>query len=152
MTSRTTPPLRLVVTLSAELEALGVPHDTVARARAYEADHRRLSLIERAAHDDEMTPTLPGPPALTPDAASAPQWRVVAVVTAREDGSLRVSKHISDAPHAPDPARAGQAWAATPEGYIRGRWAVLVRVSAPGEAPRVVRLKPRTVIDAEVLP
>lgn len=49
MTSRTTPPLRLVVTLSAELEALGVPHDTVARARAYEADHRRLSLIERAA-------------------------------------------------------------------------------------------------------
>lgn len=86
------------------------------------------------------------------DAASAPQWRVVAVVTAREDGSMRVSKHISDAPHAPDPARAGQAWAATPEGYIRGSWAVLVRVSAPGEAPRVVRLKPRTVIDAEVLP
>jgi hypothetical protein len=51
VTSRTTPPLRLVVTLSAELEALGVPHDTVARARAYETDHRRLSLIERAARE-----------------------------------------------------------------------------------------------------
>lgn len=51
MTARTTPPLRLVVTLSAELEALGAPHDTIARARAYEADHRRLSLIERAARE-----------------------------------------------------------------------------------------------------
>lgn len=51
MTARTTPPLRLVVTLSAELEAIGAPHDTIARARAYEADHRRLCAIERAARE-----------------------------------------------------------------------------------------------------
>jgi hypothetical protein len=51
MTARSDHPLRLVTTLSADLAALGVPDTIVARARAYEADHRRLSLIERAARE-----------------------------------------------------------------------------------------------------
>lgn len=51
MTTSTTPALRLVTTLSAELEALGVPAGVVARASAYEADHRRLCAIERAARE-----------------------------------------------------------------------------------------------------
>lgn len=51
MTPSTTPALRLVTTLSAELEALGVPAEVVARARAYEDDHRRLCAIERAARE-----------------------------------------------------------------------------------------------------
>ena len=43
--------LRLVSSLSAALESCGVDPALVARARAYEADHRRLSLIERAARE-----------------------------------------------------------------------------------------------------
>ena len=43
--------LRAVKTLSDDLAALGLPEDIVARARAYEADHRRLCAIERAARE-----------------------------------------------------------------------------------------------------